>query len=87
MYECDDKNQVPYCNVKNFKKWNFLECWALIEHGPHWINFIILIFITAKIDILDVYIKFGTKLFHLTWKKKKENFKTSHRKIEKKNEF
>ncbi len=39
-----------------------------------------------KIDILDAYIKFGTKLFHLTWEKK-EKFKTCHRKSEEKGEF
>ncbi len=42
----------------------------MIEHGPHWINFTILTFIIEKIDILDAYIKFGTILFYLTWKKK-----------------
>jgi hypothetical protein len=38
----------------------------LIEHGAHWINFIILTFINENIYILDVYIVFGTKKFHLT---------------------
>jgi hypothetical protein len=38
-----------------------------------------------KINILNDYIKFGTKLFHLTLKKGKS--KTSHRKNEKKGEF
>jgi hypothetical protein len=39
-----------------------------------------------KIDIMDAYIKFGTKLFHLTWEKK-EKSKTCHRKSEEKGEF
>jgi hypothetical protein len=34
-----------------------------------------------KIDILDAYIKFGTKLFHLKWEKRK--LKIYHRKNEK----
>jgi len=43
-----------------------------MEHGLHWINFIILIFINEKKKTLEAYIKFETKLFHLTWKKKGE---------------
>ncbi len=38
----------------------------LIDHGPHWINFIILTFISEKIDTLDAHIKFATNLSHLT---------------------
>jgi hypothetical protein len=37
-------------------------------------------------DILDAYIKFGTKLFHLTWEKKGKS-KIVHRENEKKGEF
>jgi hypothetical protein len=33
MYECD-KNQVPYYNVKIFKKWNFWEFWAINRTWP-----------------------------------------------------
>jgi hypothetical protein len=47
MYECD-KNQVPYCNVKCFKSEMFGLFGPLIEGGPHWINYIILIFISEK---------------------------------------
>jgi len=39
-----------------------------------------------KIDILEAYIKFGTKLFHLTLEKKVK-CKINHRKNEKKGEF
>ncbi len=38
----------------------------LKEYGPHWINFTILTFMNEIIDILEAYIKLGTKLFHLT---------------------
>jgi hypothetical protein len=38
----------------------------LIEHGPHWINFIIFTLTSEKKKTLEVYIKFGTKLFYLT---------------------
>jgi hypothetical protein len=38
------------------------------------------------IDILDAYVKFETKLFCLTWKKKGKS-KTSHTKSEEKGEF
>jgi hypothetical protein len=34
MYECD-KNQMPYCSVKKFKKSNFKNFGPLIKHGPH----------------------------------------------------
>jgi len=39
-----------------------------------------------KIDTLDAYIKFGTKLFHWIGKKKVK-CKTCHKKSEKKGEF
>ncbi len=32
----------------------------LIEHGSHWINFIILTFISENIDTLNAHIIFGT---------------------------
>jgi hypothetical protein len=58
---------------KFFQKNEFLRNFGpLIEHGPHWINFTILTFISEKNDIPDAYIKFGTKLFHLTGEKKGE---------------
>jgi hypothetical protein len=66
MFKCD-KNQMPYCNVQNFKKWKFWEFGPLIKHGPYWINFIVFTFISEKIDTLDAHIKFGANLFHLTW--------------------
>jgi hypothetical protein len=47
IYKCD-KNQMPYYNVKSFKKTNFGKFWAIIKHGPHWINFIILTFINEN---------------------------------------
>jgi hypothetical protein len=39
-----------------------------------------------RIDTLETYIKFRTKLFHLTWKKRVK-CKTSHGENEKKSEF
>jgi hypothetical protein len=47
MYECD-KNKMPYHNVKVFLNQISGIFGPLIEHGPHWINFIILIFISEK---------------------------------------
>jgi hypothetical protein len=85
MYECD-KNTMPYCNEKSLKKSNFWEFWPLMEHGPCWINFTIFTFISEKIDTLKNYIKFGTKLFHLTWEKKVK-CETNHGKSEEKGEF
>jgi hypothetical protein len=39
-----------------------------------------------KIDTLKAYIKFGTKLFHLTWEKRVK-YKIGHGKSEEKGEF
>jgi hypothetical protein len=47
MYECD-KNQMFYYNLKDSKSQIFHNFEPLIEHGPHWINFIIFIFINEK---------------------------------------
>jgi hypothetical protein len=33
MFKCD-KNQVPYYNVQNFKKWYFWEFWAIDKTWP-----------------------------------------------------
>jgi hypothetical protein len=44
----NDKNQVPYCNVKSFRNEIFGSFGSLIEHGPHYISFTILIFINEK---------------------------------------
>jgi hypothetical protein len=71
MYD-SAKNQVPYCNVKCFKKWKFENFGPLIENGSHWINFTILTFINEKIDILDACIKFGTKFISFDMRKKEE---------------
>jgi hypothetical protein len=38
----------------------------LIGHGPHWINFTIVTFLSENNIYLEAYIKFGTKLFHST---------------------
>jgi hypothetical protein len=40
--------------IGNFENWG-----PLIEHDPQWINFVILICINEKIDILDTCIRFG----------------------------
>ncbi len=41
----------------------------------------------TKINILNAYIKFGTKWFHLTFLKKEGKSKPNHRKNEEKGEF
>ncbi len=51
---------------KVFKSQIFGSFGTLIEHGPHWINFNILTFISEKKKTLEAYIKFEKKLFHLT---------------------
>ncbi len=54
MFKCD-KNQVPYCNVQSFKNEVFGNFGPLTQHGPHWINFIILIFINEKTNARGLY--------------------------------
>ncbi len=56
----------------------------LIEYGPHWINFIIFIFINEKKQIFKMFI-------YIIWNKiisfgikKKEKFKTGHKENEEK---
>jgi hypothetical protein len=85
MFKCD-KNQMLYCNVQSFKKWNFRKFWAIDRHGPHWINFTIFTFISEKIYNFKAHIKFGKKLFHLTWEKIGES-KIGHRFYEKNGEI
>ncbi len=59
----------------------------MIKHGPDWINFTIITFINEiYIYILDAYMKFETKLCHLTWEKKGKS-KIGHKKNEEKGEF
>jgi hypothetical protein len=57
----------------------------LIEHGPHWINFIVFTFISEKQKYFRRLYKFGTKYFFSHEKKVK--FKTHHKKNEEKGEF
>ncbi len=47
MYECD-KNQMPYSNVKDFKKSNFGEFWAIDKTWSTLDKFYILIFISEN---------------------------------------
>ncbi len=79
MYECD-KNQVPYCNVKVLKNEIYGNFGPLIEHGPHWINFIILTFISEN----NRYFKWNLEQNYFIDIRKKGKSKTSHRKNEKK---
>jgi len=69
MFSCN-KNQVPYYNVQNFKKWNFWEFGPLIEHGPHWIDFIIITFISEKNRYFRCPYKIWSKFITFDMKKK-----------------
>jgi hypothetical protein len=71
MYECD-KNQVPYYNVKSFKKWIFWEFGPLIEYGPYWINFITLTFISEKNRYSRCLYKIWNKVISFDMKKNEE---------------
>jgi hypothetical protein len=86
MYECN-KNQVLYCNVKNFKKWNLWEFWAIDKTWLALDKFYYYYFHKwKKTKNLNAYIKLETKLFHLTWKKE-GNLRQVIGKLGGKNEF
>jgi hypothetical protein len=57
------RTKCPIVMEKVFKNQNF---GLLIEYGPHSINFTIFTFVSEKEDTVKAYIKFRTKLFHLT---------------------
>jgi len=60
-----EPNDILQC-IK-FQKNKIFEIFGpLTKHGTHWINSIILTFISEIIDTLDAYIKFEVNLFHLT---------------------
>jgi hypothetical protein len=72
IYECD-KNQMLYCNVKSFEKSNFWEFWAIDGTWPHWINFIILTFISEKNRYFKSLHKIWNKIISLDMRKKRWN--------------
>jgi hypothetical protein len=61
---------MAYCNVKVFKKSNLWEFAAIDKTWPTFNRFYYFHFHKWTIDNLKAYIKFGTKLVHLTWKKR-----------------
>jgi hypothetical protein len=67
----ETKTKYPITMLKNSKSENLKKFEQWKEYGPHWINFTILNFMNENNRYLKAYIKFGTKLLHLTWEKKK----------------
>jgi hypothetical protein len=76
MYECD-KNQMPYFNVKNFKKSNFWKFWAIDKTWPTLDKFIILTFTSEKNWYFRGLNKIWNKIISFDMKKKVE-CKTTH---------
>ncbi len=68
----NDKNQVPYCNVKNFKNEILKNFAPLIKHGPHWIKFTILTFISEKNRYYKCLYKVENKIISFDMRKKGE---------------
>jgi hypothetical protein len=85
MYECDN-NQTPYYNVKVSKNQNFGNFGPLVTHGLHWINFIILTFISQNNRYFRGLYKIWNKIISFDMKKKVK-CTTCHGKNEKKSEF
>ncbi len=71
MYECDN-NQMHYCNVKNSKNQNFENFGPLIKHDVHWINFIILTFISEKNRYFRGLYEIWNKIISFDMRKKGE---------------
>jgi hypothetical protein len=61
---------MPYCNVKISKNQFFWNFGPFIEHGPHWINFTILTFISENNSYFRGMYKIWKKIFYLTHKKR-----------------
>ncbi len=55
------KNQMPYYNVKSFKKWNFLKFWAIDRKCLTLDNFYYFYFHEWKKIKLNAYMKFEKK--------------------------
>jgi hypothetical protein len=85
MYECD-KNQLHYCNVKKLKCYFLIFFGSLIKHGPHWINFIIFIFISENNRYFRSLHKIWNKIIIFDMRKKVK-CKIGHGKNKNKNEF
>jgi hypothetical protein len=69
MYECD-KSQIHYYNVEVPKSQILGNFGPLIEHGPHWINFIILTFISENNKYFRGLYKIWNKIISFDMKKK-----------------
>jgi hypothetical protein len=61
---------MAYYNDKVTKNENLKKNWPLIEHNPHWINFIISILKVKYIYTPNTYTKFRRDLFCLKWNRK-----------------
>jgi hypothetical protein len=83
MYECDN-NQMPYSNVKNFKKSKFENFEPLREHGLHWINFTIFTFICETNRYFKGLYKIWNKIISFDMRKKRWNVRQVMRKLKKK---
>jgi hypothetical protein len=71
IYECD-KNQMPCYNVKSFKSQISGNFGPFIEHGLHWINFIILTFISENNRYFKGLYKIWNKIILINMRKNGE---------------
>ncbi len=72
---------MPNCNVKNFKKSNLGNFGPLVKHGPHWINFTILTFISENSRYFKCLYKVWNEIISFDMKKRVK-CKTCHGKSE-----
>jgi hypothetical protein len=66
------KTKCPIVMLKVSKSENFENFWSLIEHGPHWINFTILTFISENNKYSRRLYKIWNKIISFDMKKKGE---------------
>jgi hypothetical protein len=77
------KTQVPYYNVKSLKNEIYENFGPFIEHGPHWINFIVFTFISENNRYSRCLYKIWNKIISFDMKKNR-NLKQIIRKVKKK---
>jgi hypothetical protein len=85
MYECD-KNQMPYCNLKSFKKSNLWEFWAIDRTWPTLDEFYCSHFYMQKKRYFRSLHKIWNKIISFDIRKKGE-MQAYHGKSEEKGEF
>jgi hypothetical protein len=82
-FECD-KNKMPYCTIKNFKKSNFLGFWAVDKTWPALDKFCFFIFLSEKNRYFKCLHKILEQNYFIGHEKKRWNVRHIIGKVKKK---